>query len=157
MKRDVRYAWIPGQPETVTHQSGTRITGHRTYKTKRLLEWEKKLEEALQLGEDEEPMIGSIKLQVTFGFKAPRKKDLWKWKLTRPDTDNMMKTLKDVMTRCGWWTDDSQVVVESCKKMYVDSPGVVIHAHTINKELWLGINQNNWIMERNEAMNHAVL
>lgn len=118
--------WLPGQPATVTHQSGTKISGHRTYKTASLIGWENTLFRALEKFVPDEPLEGPILLQVTFGFKAKRKADLWKWKLTRPDTDNMIKTVKDVMTRMHFWKDDNQVVHEVCKKMYVDEPGIVI-------------------------------
>lgn len=82
--------------------------------------------EMLEDFKPEHPLEGPLRLRVTFGFKAPRKSELWKWKLTRPDTDNSIKTLKDVMTALGFWIDDSQVVCETCKKMYVDHPGIVI-------------------------------
>lgn len=118
--------WIPGQPARVTHQSGTRYSNRRTYKTKSLIEWERRLREGLESHRPKKPISGPIRLQVTWGFKARLKKDLFTYKLTRPDTDNMQKTLKDVMTLMGYWDDDSQVVYEICKKMWVDEPGIVI-------------------------------
>lgn len=118
--------WIPGQPARVTHQSGTRITGHRTYKTTSLIGWENTIARGLRPYIPDKPIKGPVLLKVTFGYKAKTKKDLWTWKITRPDTDNSIKTIKDVMTRLGFWEDDSQVVHETCKKMWVDQPGVVI-------------------------------
>lgn len=118
--------WIPGQPARVTHQSGTRYSNRRTYKTKSLLEWEARLKEGLEAAKPKKPLSGPVQLKVTWGFKAKTKKDIFTYKLTRPDTDNMQKTLKDVMTLMGYWDDDSQVVYEICKKMWVDEPGIVI-------------------------------
>lgn len=118
--------WIPGQPARVTHQSGTRYSNRRTYKTKSLLEWEARLKEGLEAAKPKKPLSGPVQLKVTWGFKAKTKKDIFTYKLTRPDTDNMQKTLKDVMTALGFWKDDSQVVHEICKKMWVDEPGIVI-------------------------------
>lgn len=40
------------------------------------------------------------------------------WKVTKPDTDNLIKLLKDEMTNAGWWHDDAQVVIERSMKMY---------------------------------------
>lgn len=40
------------------------------------------------------------------------------WKVTKPDTDNLIKLLKDEMTHAGWWHDDAQVVIERSMKMY---------------------------------------
>lgn len=118
--------WIPGQPARVTHQSGTRYANRRTYKTKALQEWERYLEASLKDFIPENPLEGPIELRVGFGFQAKRKKDVGAWKETKPDTDNSIKTLKDVMTRMGFWTDDAQVTYEVCRKFWTDSPGITI-------------------------------
>ena len=118
--------WIPGQPARVTHQSGTRYPNRRAYKTKSLLEWEARLKEGLEAAKPKKPLSGPVQLNVTWGFKAKTKKDIFTYKLTRPDTDNMQKTLKDVMTALGFWKDDSQVVHETCKKLWVDLGGTWI-------------------------------
>lgn len=34
------------------------------------------------------------------------------WRVTKPDTDNLQKMLKDCMTLTGFWNDDAQVVVD---------------------------------------------
>lgn len=118
--------WLPGQPARVTHQSGTRYANHRIYKTKTLKAWEAQLSKGLALYRPAYPAEGPIRLAVAFGYKAGRKADLGKWKLTKPDTDNSIKTLKDVMTQMKFWNDDAQVVWETCKKMWVDRPGILI-------------------------------
>lgn len=118
--------FIPGQPARVTHQSGTRYANRKTYKTKNLRDWEERLKAALEESRPKKPISGPVLLQVTWGFKARQKKDLFTYKLTRPDTDNMQKTLKDVMTEMKYWIDDAQVVYETCKKLWVDEPGIVI-------------------------------
>lgn len=118
--------WLPGQPARVTHQSGTRIGIHGTYKTPALKKWENELSEKLAVYAPDQPTDKPILLQVTFGYKAKTKKDLYKWKLTKPDTDNAIKSVKDVMTKLGFWNDDAQVVFETCKKVWVDQPGIVI-------------------------------
>lgn len=118
---------IPGEPSRVTHQSGTRIGKNgRVYKKKPLLEWEQQLMEAMKAKAPETPMDGPILLDVTFGFKARRKKDCCTYKTTRPDADNMIKTVKDCLTSSGFWIDDSQVVIECVQKLWVDEPGIVI-------------------------------
>ncbi len=89
--------WIPGQPARVTHQSGTRYAGHgRTYKTKALRDWEDHLTDSLYEFKPDTPITGPVHLEVTWGFKANSKKQLYSYKLTKPDTDNLQKTLKDV-------------------------------------------------------------
>lgn len=47
-------------------------------------------------------------------------------KSTRPDTDNLVKLLKDVMTACGYWWDDSQVAYETISKTYSGVTGVYV-------------------------------
>lgn len=120
------FIWIPGEPARVTHQSGTRYANHRTYKTAALKAWESTLAKAIRPSKPDQPLTGPVRLAVTWGYKARKKSDMWKWKLTRPDTDNLQKTLKDVMTKEGFWKDDAQVVYEICKKIWVDQPGIVI-------------------------------
>lgn len=48
------------------------------------------------------------------------------YRITKPDTDNLQKLLKDCMTRCGFWRDDAQVAVELCEKYWSDKPGIYI-------------------------------
>lgn len=45
---------------------------------------------------------------------------------TRPDTDNLVKLFKDVMTAVGFWYDDSQVCSESISKIYGSVVGVYV-------------------------------
>ena len=52
--------------------------------------------------------------------------DVWRWKTTKPDTDNMIKLLKDCMTRVGFWKDDSQVASEIIEKFLADKPGIYV-------------------------------
>lgn len=118
--------WIPGQPSRTTHQSGTRYGKRGTYKTSSLIGWEHTLMRGLRPYAPEEPIDGPIQLSVTFGYKAKTMADRYKWKITRPDTDNSIKTLKDIMTRLGFWHDDAQIVFEICKKIWVKDPGIVI-------------------------------
>ena len=61
-----------------------------------------------------------IKLCTMWIFSFPRYERVTetpRWKITKPDTDNLQKMLKDVMTECGFWKDDALVCVESVEKM----------------------------------------
>lgn len=77
-----------------------------------------------------EPADGPLALIVEWRFPrgTSHKKD--RWRITRPDTDNLQKGLKDVMTRLGFWVDDSRVCFEQVTKKYHDHPGIMI---TISK------------------------
>ena len=53
------------------------------------------------------------------------------YKITRPDTDNIIKLFKDCMTRVGFWRDDALVASELTEKFWADVPGVFVKIETI--------------------------
>lgn len=84
---------------------------------------------ALQLRKyrPEKPMTGPIKLFVVLYFNVKSPKKLWgKYKTTRPDTDNYIKLLKDVMTKQKFWTDDAQVADEHVIKRFAEEASIYI-------------------------------
>lgn len=121
------------EPSRVTHQSGTRITTGHTYKTAALKEWEATLEQALEKYTLPSPLKGAVALDVSWYFKTTDKKKYGLWKVTKPDTDNMQKTLKDIMTKMGFWKDDAQVVVERVEKVWSDVPGIFIQIEELEE------------------------
>lgn len=74
-----------------------------------------------------EPFTGPLSLSVTWCFyDAGDHKDL-EYKTTRPDTDNMIKMLKDEMARCGFMKNDAQVAVEVNRKIWTrDFEGIIV-------------------------------
>ena len=48
------------------------------------------------------------------------------YKITKPDTDNLQKLLKDVMTGLHFWKDDALVASEIVEKFWADTPGIYI-------------------------------
>lgn len=63
------------------------------------------------------PAAGPVRLYVCFNFDVKDRKLWGKYKTTRPDADNIIKELKDAMTACRFWNDDSQVArLEVIKK-----------------------------------------
>ncbi len=78
---------------------------------------------------------GPLRLEVTFihDWTAKLKKKRVAKKLpefvgkdTKPDTDNMLKLVKDVLTACRFWHDDAQVCAEFTRKGWGDRPGIHI-------------------------------
>ncbi len=122
------------EPARVTHQSGTRITRGHAYKSAALREWEATLEKALKPYVLTSPLEGPVALNVSWYFKTANKKKFGSWKVTKPDTDNMQKTLKDIMTKTGFWKDDAQVVVERVEKVWSDVPGIFIHIEELEEK-----------------------
>jgi Holliday junction resolvase RusA-like endonuclease len=71
------------------------------------------------------PIEGGVMLDVTWCFPKGGHADGAPY-LARPDTDNLDKGLKDVMTELGWWKDDAQVFSEHVTKVYGRVPGIRI-------------------------------
>ena len=56
------------------------------------------------------------------------------WRVTKPDTDNLEKMLKDCMTEVGFWTDDALVAREICEKRWSDEPcGIYISVRELEE------------------------
>lgn len=70
----------------------------------------------------EKPLTGAVSLSVVWLFPKGRSHRNGEWRITKPDTDNLQKLLKDCMTRCGFWKDDAQVVRETVEKRWSDEP-----------------------------------
>ena len=68
------------------------------------------------------PLDGAVALSTVWLFPKGRSHRNGEWRVTKPDTDNLQKLLKDCMTRCGFWRDDAQVVRESVEKRWSDAP-----------------------------------
>ena len=68
------------------------------------------------------PIEGPVELKTAWLFPKGKSHKDGEWRVTRPDTDNLQKLLKDCMTRCGFWTDDAQVVRETAEKKWSDEP-----------------------------------
>lgn len=74
----------------------------------------------------DQPYTGGVQLQVKWCFPRGSHKD-GEYKVTKPDTDNLQKLLKDVMTSLGFWRDDAQVALEVVEKFWADIPGIAIY------------------------------
>ena len=68
---------------------------------------------------------GGVRLTVRWMFPRGRHKD-GEYRVTRPDTDNLQKLLKDCMTRCGFWKDDALVASETAEKLWAEAPGIYV-------------------------------
>ena len=68
------------------------------------------------------PLHGPVSLNVVWLFPRGKAHKHGEWRVTKPDTDNLQKLLKDCMTKCGFWKDDAQVVRETVEKRWSDEP-----------------------------------
>lgn len=121
---------IPGEPPRTTAQqarSGTGKNGrHYHYKTDKIKEAEAYLIAGMLPHRPKKPMTGAIQLYVVWYYDAGKKHKDFEPKLTRPDTDNLQKLLKDCMTKCGFWKDDAQVYMENACKAWSREPGIYV-------------------------------
>lgn len=86
-----------------------------------------------RLPEPRNLLEGPVYLTVVFEFpyrKAEPKKNREGFKFlhkdTKPDTDNMVKLVKDAIGEAGFWKDDAQVAHELVAKRWGPEPGVHI-------------------------------
>ena len=121
-------------PTATAQQKGERVVGGyiHHYKKKNVAQAEAILRDALLPYVPAEPITDKpIWLSVIWMFpypKSAKKHRAWfaRWKTTRPDTDNLNKLLKDVMTDMGFWKDDALIYAELVQKVYSDEPGILI-------------------------------
>ena len=69
-----------------------------------------------------EPIHGAVSLTVIWLFPKGMTHENGEWRISKPDTDNLQKLLKDCMTKVGFWKDDAQVAREQVEKRWSDDP-----------------------------------
>ena len=124
-------------PPTVTAQEHkVRVVHGRPmfYDTPRLKSARNTFEKLLARYRPEAPLEGPVELSVEWRFHTRSHKE-GEWRVTRPDTDNLQKLLKDCMTRVGFWNDDAQVCREEVTKLWSGrKPGIAIRVMSIDDE-----------------------
>lgn len=126
-------------PTATAQQKGERVVGGyiHHYKKKNVAQAEAILRDALlpyvpaESIEDKPIFFGA---EWMFPYPKSAKKHMLGWnrqKITRPDTDNLNKLLKDVMTDMGFWKDDALICTEFIRKEYSDEPGIIISVETL--------------------------
>lgn len=80
-----------------------------------------KYQDALARHRPSEKLTGPLELTVIWCFLTDRHEN-GSWRITKPDTDNLQKLLKDCMTHVGFWLDDAQVCREVVEKRWVTGP-----------------------------------
>lgn len=83
------------------------------------------------------PLTGAVALYVTWRFSYKGKAHFdGEYKTTRPDTDNLDKALKDVMTDLGYWKDDALVAREHIEKIWhKEHPGLYVRIMDISEAM----------------------
>ena len=116
-------------PPTITHQEKKvhLVNGRpRFYEPDELKAARQKLTAYLGQHVPEEPYQGGIQLIVKWCFQTKGRHKDGEYRITKPDTDNLQKLLKDCMTSVGFWSDDAQVASEIIEKFWAEIPGIYI-------------------------------
>lgn len=120
------------QPPTATAQEHKvkMINGHpQFYDPPNVKRAKAELRDLLHAYKPEAPFEGPVALTVNWVFRKGSHKP--GWKTTRPDTDNLQKGLKDIMTDLGFWLDDAQVAMETVSKEWAKEPYLQINVREL--------------------------
>lgn len=116
-------------PPTVTHQEKQVhvVNGKpKFYEPQELKAARAKLEAYLAKYKPEKKYTGPVELVSTWCFPVRGKHKNGEPMTNKPDTDNLVKLLKDCMTKVGFWKDDAQVTRDIVEKFWADIPGIYI-------------------------------
>ena len=120
--------FMPMIPPTVTHQEHKvkSVNGKPVfYDGPELKATRQKLVAYLAKHKPQHRYETGVRLFVKWCFPRGRHKD-GEYRITKPDTDNLQKLLKDCMTTCGFWKDDALVASEIVEKFWAEIPGIYI-------------------------------
>lgn len=134
-------------PPTVTHQEHKVMVKRGKpvfYEPPELKAARSKLMDALARRRPDHPFDGALRLTTKWiwpldAYKVGRlmqtgKHDYAEYKVTKPDTDNIIKMLKDCMTKCKFWHDDAQVASEITEKFLGMHPGIYVRIEEIGND-----------------------
>lgn len=121
--------FMPMFPPTKTQQEHkVKVVNGKPifYEPRELANARLKIRDSLAAHVPDHPFTGGIELQVMWIFHTDDDKKEGKYRITKPDTDNLQKMLKDEMTKLGFWKDDAQVCCEHIEKFWSAIPGIFI-------------------------------
>lgn len=114
---------------TITHQEkAVHVVKGKPifYEPNELQAARSKLESHLAGHVPKEKYTGAVRLITKWCFPISGKHHDGEYKISKPDTDNLQKLLKDVMTGLEYWKDDALVVSEITEKFWATLPGIYI-------------------------------
>lgn len=121
--------FMPMLPPTKTHQEKQwKIVNDKVifYEPAELKATRTKLQAHLAGHVPVEKYTGAVRLVTKWCFPITGQHQDGEYKTSKPDTDNLQKLLKDIMTDLGYWTDDALVVSEITEKFWARVPGIYI-------------------------------
>lgn len=124
--------FVPMIPPTKTHQQ-KRIdwTHRRVYEDGALSAVRQKLSDAIGPYRPTVPYSTGVRLVTKWCFPCGKTHTDGEYRISKPDTDNLQKLLKDVMTQNRFWTDDALVASEIVEKFWARTPGIYIRIEAL--------------------------
>ena len=122
------------QPPTCTHQEKqVRVVNGKPvfYEPAELKAAREKLRAHLGRHVPDEKFTGPLRLTTWWCFPIKGDHRDGEYKISKPDTDNLVKMLKDVMTELHFWNDDAQVASEVIEKYWAGTPGIFVKVENI--------------------------
>lgn len=127
-KRPLQF-FVPMKLPTKTHQEKkVRVVNGKPnfYEPAELAAVRTKFRDALSAYVPNKPFAGAVRLVTKWCFPVSGKHLNGEYRTSKPDTDNLVKLLKDVMTGLHFWNDDAQVASEIIEKFWADIPGLYV-------------------------------
>mgnify|MGYP003109834066 CR=1 FL=1 len=115
---------LTGPPKPMGRPRMTRRGTTYTPKTSREYKEEAVESIASTLADGWTPLDGPLRIQITFVHSRPQRLQRSSvstgriWKVTKPDTDNLLKMVLDTLTVARVWEDDNRVCSISCSDYY---------------------------------------
>ena len=122
------------KPPTKTHQQKkVKVLNGKPvlYEPPELLAVRQKLKAHLGQHRPAEPFTGAVRLTTWWCFPVTGNHRNGEYRTSKPDTDNLVKMLKDVMTDIRFWKDDAQVASEVIEKYWADIPGIYVKVESL--------------------------
>lgn len=148
---------IPGEPvaqgrgRAVGFMRGNGSIGARVFDPTKSRNWKAMAQDYMRqaMQHISQPLFGPVQLHVVAVFSLPRSQ--WKkrqpvamqWHAKRPDSDNVLKAVKDAAGHGVLWLDDSQVADERIQKVtgaQGQAPGVYIAVQAMPEWCDEGVN-----------------
>ena len=126
--------FLPIIPPTCTHQmKQVRVVNGKPvfYEPPKVKAARQKLRAHLGRHAPAEAFSGPVRLTTWWCFPIKGKHQNGEYRSSRPDTDNLVKLLKDVMTELRFWKDDAQVASEVIEKYWADIPGIYVKVESV--------------------------
>lgn len=133
-KRNISF-FMPMIPPTITNQQKKINTKtKKVYDTMDLKQAKAKLEANLAKHIPDVPFSKATRLSVVWLFPVRKGHFNGEYRISRPDTDNLNKALKDVMEKLKFFTNDSVVAVEYIEKRWAEKTGIYVELQDISQE-----------------------